>query len=116
MKRVKNNPVVGCPLTPYTWDSETDKLFEEAMERVHKLREEGEFKWKEEVVGSWEIKPKFSFEYKGYTLKWNTAYELGYIVAKSGCGMPNPYEPMHNERDEFSEGYQAAKEEMKEGS
>ncbi|MGL5282004.1 MAG: hypothetical protein ACRC8W_09725 [Plesiomonas shigelloides] len=40
----------------------------------------------------------------GYTVEYDSAYELGFIVGSKNMKMHNPYEPIHSEYEEFNEG------------
>ncbi|HHC7290417.1 TPA: hypothetical protein ACN382_003916 [Vibrio parahaemolyticus] len=63
-------------------------------------------------MARWWKKTKYTIEYKGYVFEYDTAEELGRMVAQSGCGMENPFEHYTVEFDQFYDGYVAAKEEM----
>lgn len=52
---------------------------------------------------------EFKLGYNGYTFEYDTAKELGELVLSSGCKMPNPYEPMHTEFDDYDEAICSAK-------
>lgn len=63
-------------------------------------------------MARWWKKCKYTIEYKGYVFEYDTAEELGRMVAESDCGMENPFEPDTVEFDQFYDSYATAKEEM----
>ncbi|OUD22190.1 hypothetical protein [Vibrio parahaemolyticus] len=63
-------------------------------------------------MARWWKKNKYTIEYKGYVFEYDTAEELGGMVAQSGCGMENPFEPDTVEFDQFYDSYATTKEEM----
>ncbi|MEW4343569.1 hypothetical protein AB1J03_19625 [Vibrio diabolicus] len=63
-------------------------------------------------MARWWKKNKCTIEYKGYVFEYDTAEELGRMVAESDCGMENPFEPDTVEFDQFYDSYATAKEEM----
>ncbi|MBO0209734.1 MULTISPECIES: hypothetical protein [Vibrio] len=63
-------------------------------------------------MARWWKKCKYTIEYKGYVFEYDTAEELGRMVAQSGCGMENPFDPNTVEFDQFYDSYATTKEEM----
>ncbi|ELB2755754.1 hypothetical protein QNF07_004079 [Vibrio alginolyticus] len=63
-------------------------------------------------MARWWKKTKYTIEYKGYVFEYDTAEELGRMVAQSGCGMENPFEPDTVEFDQFYDSYATTKENM----
>ncbi|ELB2291141.1 hypothetical protein QNZ73_004031 [Vibrio parahaemolyticus] len=63
-------------------------------------------------MARWWKKNKYTIEYKCYVFEYDTAEELGRMVAQSGCGMENPFEPDTVEFDQFYDSYATTKEEM----
>ncbi|ENN2394516.1 hypothetical protein J4H39_17065 [Vibrio alginolyticus] len=63
-------------------------------------------------MARWWKKCKYMIEYKGYVFEYDTAEELGRMVAQSGCGMENPFDPNTVEFDQFYDSYATTKEEM----
>lgn len=54
-------------------------------------------------MANWTKKAKWSYQYKNFTFDYDTAAELGRIVAESGCDMPNPFDPSTTDFDDFTE-------------
>ena len=63
-------------------------------------------------MARWWKKSKYAIEYKGYVFEYDTAEELSRMVAQSGCGMENPFDPNTVEFDQFYDSYATTKEEM----
>jgi len=63
-------------------------------------------------MASFTKEPKYKVVHDGVTFEYDTASELGRMVAESGCAMPIPYEPIHLEYDEFRDAYIAQREKM----
>lgn len=63
-------------------------------------------------MARWWKKTNYTIEYKGYVFEYDTAEELGRMVAQSGCGMENPFDPNTEEYDQFFDSYATTKEEM----
>ncbi|HHC7220172.1 TPA: hypothetical protein ACN38L_004064 [Vibrio parahaemolyticus] len=63
-------------------------------------------------MARWWKKNKYTIEYKGYVFEYDTAEELGRMVAQSGCGMENPFDPNTVEYDQFFDSYATTKKEM----
>lgn len=55
---------------------------------------------------------KWKVTYRGFVFEYDTAEELGKMVAESGCGMPNPYEPDNTDYDDFLEGFRKQRRKM----
>lgn len=52
----------------------------------------------------WSKKCKWAVNYKGFCYHYDTAYELGQMVAESNSNMQNPYDPQNTDYDDFNNG------------
>ncbi|EPU4643936.1 hypothetical protein ACVXAM_003845 [Vibrio parahaemolyticus] len=67
-------------------------------------------------MARWWKKCKYTIECKGYVFEYDTAEELGRMVAQSGCGMENPFDPNTVEFDQFYDSYATTKGKMAKAS
>lgn len=56
-------------------------------------------------MAHWKKQTKHKMKYKQYTFYYDTAEELGRMAFQSGSKMPNPYDPINCDYDEFNEAY-----------
>ena len=56
-------------------------------------------------MAHWEKEPLHKIKYKRFTFYYDTATELGRMAFESGSKMPNPYDPINSEYDEYDEAY-----------
>lgn len=64
-------------------------------------------------MGRWYKKDyKWKTSHRGAVFEYDTVMELGAMVAESGCGMPNPYEPGNTDYEDFNEGYRSQRKKM----
>ncbi|MEZ8862540.1 hypothetical protein [Vibrio sp. 10N.247.311.51] len=68
------------------------------------------------MTHQWFKKAKHSYKHKGATFEWDTAAELGEMVAKSSSSMPNPYDPNCTDFDDFAEAFRTTRESMRKAS
>ncbi|MGL5728653.1 MAG: hypothetical protein ACRCYD_12490 [Plesiomonas sp.] len=61
-------------------------------------------------MARWHKETKNRCKYKGFAFEFDTAAELGKMVAESGCPMPNPYDPDCTDYDDFTEAFRAVRE------
>ncbi|EGQ9962420.1 hypothetical protein D0810_14825 [Vibrio cholerae] len=64
-------------------------------------------------MARWHKETKHRCKHKGFVFEFDTAAELGKMVAESGCPMSNPYEPGFTEYDDFAEAFHAVRESKK---
>lgn len=60
-------------------------------------------------MARWYKENKYRCEYKGFVFEFDTASELGRMVAESGCSMSNPYDPDCTDYDDFEEAFHAVR-------
>lgn len=61
-------------------------------------------------MAKWNKETKHRCKHKGFTFEFDTAAELGKMVAESGCPMSNPYDPDCTDYDDFLEAFRAVRE------
>lgn len=67
-------------------------------------------------MARWHKETKHRCKHKGFIFEFDTATELGRMVAESGCPMPNPYDPDCTDYDDFAEAFHAVRESKKKAS
>lgn len=60
-------------------------------------------------MAHWEKEPLYKVKYNRFTFHYDTATELGRMAFESGSKMPNPYDPINSEYDEYGEAYVKAR-------
>lgn len=64
-------------------------------------------------MARWHKETKHRVKHKGFTFEFDTAAELGRMVAESGCHMSNPYDPDCTDYDDFAEAFHSVRESKK---
>ncbi|EJL6310930.1 TPA: hypothetical protein ACMDRZ_003170 [Vibrio cholerae] len=64
-------------------------------------------------MAKWHKKTKHRCKHKGFAFEFDTAAELGKMVAESGCPISNPYDPDCTDYDDFTEAFHAVRESKK---
>ena len=54
-------------------------------------------------------KCKWRYQFENIVFEYDTAYELGQLVAQSGRYVPNPYDPNNTDFDDFTYGLNSEK-------
>lgn len=54
-------------------------------------------------MGTWHKEYKWQIKYKGFIYNYDTAKELGCMVAESESRMPNPYDPQCTDYDDYQQ-------------
>lgn len=52
----------------------------------------------------WSKRKRWCIHCGEFTFRYDTAFELGQLVAQSGCKLANPYDPVCTDFDGFNEG------------